>query len=194
MWLFSRHGTRYPRNDPEPGGEDRAATGREMELDALTEQMPILRDAVIQNHKNGLGELCDKDLANLAAWTIDIPPELEEKLAPSGEEEMHDIGQRYTARLPGLLDNNYKDGDYVVCNWLNFILLIASIKYDSETNFHSFDIRRPAERKRVATISLKAFGETLKRPQLSTPTPSKTTLSFGYLGQYSYIKCSQINI
>nr|CAH0110039.1 unnamed protein product [Daphnia galeata] len=102
MWLFSRHGTRYPRNDPEPGGEDfRAVQGREMELDALTQQMPILRDAVIQNHLSGRGELCAEDLQNLRDWTIDIPPELEEKLAPSGEEEMHDIGQRYTARLPG---------------------------------------------------------------------------------------------
>jgi hypothetical protein len=115
MWLFSRHGTRYPRNDPEPGGEDfRAVQGREMELDALTQQMPILRDAVIQNHLSGRGELCAEDLQNLRDWTIDIPPELEEKLAPSGEEEMHDIGQRYTARLPGLLDRSYKDSDYTV--------------------------------------------------------------------------------
>ena len=119
MWLFSRHGTRYPRNDPEPGGEDdgkvfRAVQGREMELDALTQQMPILRDAVNQNHLSGRGELCAEDLQNLRDWTIDIPPELEEKLAPSGEEEMHDIGQRYTARLPGLLDRSYKDSDYTV--------------------------------------------------------------------------------
>jgi hypothetical protein len=126
MWLFSRHGTRYPRNDPEPGGEDdgRAAPqeGREMELDALTQQMPILRDAVIQNHVSGRGELCAEDLQNLRDWTIDIPPELEEKLAPSGEEEMHDIGQRYTARLPDLLDRSYKDGDYTVINKLNLFM------------------------------------------------------------------------
>lgn len=59
MWLFSRHGTRYPRNDPEPGGEDRnqgGAAGREMELDALTQQMPILRDQIIQNHLSGRGK------------------------------------------------------------------------------------------------------------------------------------------
>lgn len=57
MWLFSRHGTRYPRNDPEPGGEDdaRDVSSREMELDALTQQMPILRDQVIVNHANGRG-------------------------------------------------------------------------------------------------------------------------------------------
>lgn len=118
MWLFSRHGTRYPRNDPEPGGEDFRQTAdgniqsREMELDALTQQMPILRDAVVQNHESGRGELCAEDVQNLRGWTIDIPPELEEKLAPAGEEEMHDIGDRYTARLPGLLDRSYKDGDY----------------------------------------------------------------------------------
>ena len=53
MWLMSRHGTRYPRNDPEPGGEDRSA--REMELDALSQQMPILRDLVILNHAQGRG-------------------------------------------------------------------------------------------------------------------------------------------
>ena len=78
MWLFSRHGTRYPRNDPEPGGEDdgkvfRAVQGREMELDALTQQMPILRDALIQNQLSGRGELCAEDLQNLRDWTIDIP-------------------------------------------------------------------------------------------------------------------------
>jgi hypothetical protein len=97
-----------------------------MELDALTQQMPILRDAVIQNHVSGRGELCAEDLQNLRDWTIDIPPELEEKLAPSGEEEMHDIGQRYTARLPGLLDRSYKDGDYTVIikiiNKLNLLM------------------------------------------------------------------------
>lgn len=53
MWLFSRHGTRYPRNDPEPGGEERNA--REMELDALTQQMPVLRDLVSLNHAQGRG-------------------------------------------------------------------------------------------------------------------------------------------
>ena len=36
----------------------------------------------------------------------------------SSEEEMHDLGQRYTARFPGLLDRKHIDGDYVVCNWL----------------------------------------------------------------------------
>ena len=108
MWLLARHGTRYPRNNPK--------LEREMELDALTEHMPILRDAVIQNHKNRLGELCDKDLKNIADWTINIPPELKDCLTPSGEEEMYDLGQRYTARLPGLLGRKYKDGDYVVCN------------------------------------------------------------------------------
>ena len=61
MWLFSRHGTRYPRNDPEPGGEDFRSSGdvaesREMELDALTQQMPILRDAVVDNHVSGRGQ------------------------------------------------------------------------------------------------------------------------------------------
>lgn len=62
MWLFSRHGTRYPRNDPEPGGEDRTnepvaegATEREMELDALTTQMPVLRDEILRNHMSGRG-------------------------------------------------------------------------------------------------------------------------------------------
>lgn len=60
------------------------------------------------------GELCDKDLENIKNWTIDIDPALEEKLAPSGKEEMHDIGQRYKARLPGLLDRTYQEGDYVV--------------------------------------------------------------------------------
>lgn len=131
MWLFSRHGTRYPRNDPEPGGEDFRQTdgntiqGREMELDALTQQMPILRDAVVQNHESGRGELCADDVQNLRYWTIDIPPELEEKLAPAGEEEMHDIGDRYTARLPGLLDRSYRDTDYTVSRVTSHLLEIA---------------------------------------------------------------------
>lgn len=72
------------------------------------------------------GELCAQDIENLRDWTIDIPPELEEKLAPSGEEEMHDIGQRYTARLPDLLDRSYKDGDYTV----NLILFQKSNRND----------------------------------------------------------------
>jgi hypothetical protein len=35
---------------------------------------------------------------------------------------MHDIGQRYTARLPDLLDRSYKDGDYTVINKLNLFM------------------------------------------------------------------------
>ena len=31
----------------------------------------------------------------------------EEKLAPAGEEEQHDLAQRYQARLPDLLDHDY---------------------------------------------------------------------------------------
>ncbi len=73
MWLFSRHGTRYPRNDPEPGGEDRAnePAAREMELDALTTQMPILRDQVLRNHMSGHGILRQTtiyDKKNRAFW------------------------------------------------------------------------------------------------------------------------------
>ena len=62
--------------------------------------------AVIQNQKNGFGELCeelyDKDSKNIADWTT------------TRDEKMRYLGQRYTARLPGLFGRKYKDGGYVV--------------------------------------------------------------------------------
>ena len=62
--------------------------------------------------------MCDADLENLRQWTIDIPFGQEENLSPAGEDEMNNLGQRYKARLPNLLDRPYQDGDYVVIIYL----------------------------------------------------------------------------
>ena len=47
MWLWSRHGTRYPRND----------VPDEPELEEMYRFLPALRDQVIVNHQSGQGEI-----------------------------------------------------------------------------------------------------------------------------------------
>ena len=47
MWLWSRHGTRYPRNQ----------LPNENELEEMYRFLPALRDQVIVNHQSGQGEI-----------------------------------------------------------------------------------------------------------------------------------------
>ena len=51
--------------------------------------------------------MCDGDVTNLRSWMLEYTLDQEEKLAPAGEEEQHDLAQRYQARLPDLLDHDY---------------------------------------------------------------------------------------
>jgi len=133
IWLFSRHGTVNPKNDTS-----------DPDLQDMYDQLPPLRDQVIDNHKNGRGSLCAADLANLENWTIDIPFSQEEKLTTAGQDEMNNLGQRYKARLPNLLDRPYTDGEYVFrfttasrteksCN--HFVRGVWSTEVDQSINY-----------------------------------------------------------
>lgn len=124
MWQFSRHGSDYPKND----------LPRRPELQNLLDKMPVFRNQVLENHRAGRGvcpsktttviwlradeyisgHLCAADVANLELWTINIPVALGGQLSPAGHDDHFNLGARYKARLPSLLDRQYNETDYVV--------------------------------------------------------------------------------
>ncbi len=66
-----------------------------------------------------IGQLCTPDLDNIRGWSpVNLPLGEEEKLAPAGQDEWFNVGERYKARLPGLLDRTYNEDDFTVIFFL----------------------------------------------------------------------------
>ena len=51
--------------------------------------------------------MCKKDLERFGNWSFDVKVEDEKLLVPTGEKEQQGIAERFKARLPSLLDNDF---------------------------------------------------------------------------------------
>ena len=90
FWLFARHGSRNP------GDKD---------LSLMKERVPLLQVAILNNHLNGNGQLCQNDLATLAQWIFDLTIDDAYLLVESGKKEMREMGQRFKIRFPTLFED-----------------------------------------------------------------------------------------
>ncbi|XP_065205113.1 multiple inositol polyphosphate phosphatase 1-like [Planococcus citri] len=72
MWGLVRHGTRYPCSKDE----------------AMMKISTGLRDAIITNHRENLGELCEKDLEELKKWKSKAVKKLKMKLTSQGVKDV----------------------------------------------------------------------------------------------------------
>lgn len=95
LWLFSRHGTRYPHHH---------------ELKAFND-LDDLRHRIIKNseqHKRGT--LSKDDLKLFKKWNLEVKKKDAGKITKSGEKELHHLGERLLQHFPQLLSSYSKDG------------------------------------------------------------------------------------
>lgn len=94
VWLVTRHGTRYPK------------ASDITRLKKLNE----LRNEIINNHEQRKsGELCNKDLQNLKAWSFNWTEEEGYNLAPQGYEDLFLLAERVKADFPEALNLPYSE-------------------------------------------------------------------------------------
>lgn len=97
IWFLIRHGTRYPR--------------REQILDFI-EELPKIRNLIIENFHNNKTKLNEPEIAKLSKWKITFGPEYSKTLAEEGENEMIDLAERFQSRFPRILNQNYDNKTY----------------------------------------------------------------------------------
>ena len=85
-----------------------------------------------------LGSLCHEDVEALQNWTIFVndPATDSERLSDSGRLELMNLGSKFRARLPGLLDLSYDPEDFLV-SMLRIFINFQSFFFIS-CHFHKF--------------------------------------------------------
>ncbi|XP_012256732.2 uncharacterized protein LOC105686456 [Athalia rosae] len=103
IWMFIRHGTRYPSLSTIPS----------------LLSVPKLRDEIIYNHKvRGYGRLCDEDIKNLEDWRMDpgVNVNNADTITAQGVEDMNLLAKRIRANFPELFSpfplSNISSHDY----------------------------------------------------------------------------------
>ena len=82
----------------------------------LKNELPILRQAINKNHKEGRGNLCLDDLDNLNDWKFHTNTSESKYLVREGYKELNGIGERYQDRFPKLLTRPFANESYTVNN------------------------------------------------------------------------------
>jgi len=126
FWQFVRHGSRKPSI---------------AQIDATNERGPIIRDAILQNHQEGQGEMCGKDIGAFQDWQPNLTHEDDHLLVQSGRDEMKQLGQRFKARFPTLFDKF--DPKEVVFRSTKTQRTIESAREFFEGAFQNFDFELP---------------------------------------------------
>lgn len=120
IWMLIRHGTRNP--------------GEKMILKIKT-TLISLRTAILSNHNQTRGSLCDTDLAKLALWYPQIEIADQKRLVHEGEDEMVDLAERIQHRFPDLIPDDYSNSSFKVSNQIFQFSLTPSIYYISHLMF-----------------------------------------------------------
>ena len=83
----------------------------------LKNELPIVRQAILKNHKEGRGQLCEDDLDNLSDWEFRANVSENKFLVKEGYKELKGIGERYQERFPKLLTRPFINESYTVTNY-----------------------------------------------------------------------------
>lgn len=97
IWLIMRHGTRYPNKKYIP---------------FMTSELPRLQRIILKNYENNATNLSTDVAALFRQWNLQITQRDVMKLALEGENEMIDLGERYQARFPSLMPEEYSNKTY----------------------------------------------------------------------------------
>lgn len=82
----------------------------------MKDKLPVLRDAILKNHKEKRGSLCEDDLENLEDWEFRANVTEDKFLVKEGHEELKNLGDRFQERFPELLTRPFENDSYVVSN------------------------------------------------------------------------------
>ncbi|XP_024878234.1 multiple inositol polyphosphate phosphatase 1-like [Temnothorax curvispinosus] len=97
IWLVLRHGTRYPGKKYIP---------------RMIDELPELQNVILNNYDKGATNLSADDAALFRKWRLSFARGHMMKLAVEGENEMIDLGERYQARFPSLLPEDFNNQTY----------------------------------------------------------------------------------
>ncbi|XP_012225386.2 multiple inositol polyphosphate phosphatase 1 [Linepithema humile] len=97
IWLILRHGTRYPGKKYIP---------------RMIDELPRLQHIILKNYEDHAINLSADVAAFFKQWKLQITQRDVMKLAPEGENEMIDLGERYQARFPSLMPEMYSNQTY----------------------------------------------------------------------------------
>lgn len=81
----------------------------------MLDELPKLQHIILKNYEEGRTRLSADDIALLKKWRPLFTSSNTMKLAPEGENEMVDLGERYQARFPSLMPEIYNNQTYRVC-------------------------------------------------------------------------------
>ena len=90
LWYLSRHGARKP------------SAG---EISDWILRVPELQARVLSAMSLGEGEMCEEDFLNIGEWVLDKTEDDHKILYESGKEEHRRLGERWSHRLPSLLND-----------------------------------------------------------------------------------------
>ena len=74
---------------------------------------PEVQAAILDNHQNGKGDLCEADYKALSEWAFELTIDDDSLITNSGKSEMKQLGRRYKARLPDIF-SQYTDEQFNV--------------------------------------------------------------------------------
>lgn len=97
--MIIRHGTRNP--------------GAKM-IRKMRERLPELKEEILENHKNDIGNICKGDLKYLYGWLPHVEEIHEKHLTYEGEDEMVELAERFQKRFPNILPETYSNSSYKV--------------------------------------------------------------------------------
>ena len=90
LWYLSRHGARKP------------SAG---EISDWILRVPELQARILSAMSLGEGEMCEEDFLNIGEWVLDKTEDDHKILYESGKEEHRRLGERWSHRLPSLLND-----------------------------------------------------------------------------------------
>lgn len=81
----------------------------------MIDELPRIQRIILKNYANNATNLPADVAALFEQWNLQITQHDMMKLAPEGENEMIDLGERYQARFPSLMPEAYSNETYKVC-------------------------------------------------------------------------------
>ncbi|XP_015794302.1 multiple inositol polyphosphate phosphatase 1 isoform X2 [Tetranychus urticae] len=89
FYLFSRHSIRYPKKD---------------DIIEMSQILPKLQSEIINGYNSEQSELCEQDYQTVKDWKLQMVPENDNHVTPSGVEATKKIAGLFYERYPTLFD------------------------------------------------------------------------------------------
>ncbi|XP_053206141.1 multiple inositol polyphosphate phosphatase 1-like [Panonychus citri] len=91
LYIFSRHSIRYPKSD---------------DIMEMGQLLPQLQQELTEAFNKGSSELCEQDYQAIKQWKLEMVPENDNHVTPSGVKATKKIAKLFYSQYPDLFDPN----------------------------------------------------------------------------------------